>query len=416
VVRTKKTVPAAIGLLSIASLLVACSGAPSSARAGDDAAAAGDWDAIEPIELTVSSIFPKGSTSSMLLDDWMKEVTKKTEGKVTFDFHGDATLHPVTEALSALQSDLTDITFTSTGYFPDQLPIAQWDDILVQNSLVDLGYPNVNIAGIAAGLAHYGEGSIIADEFRSQGFRVMLPMVSGPAALTCTKPFKTPDDLAGRQVRVPNAVSQGEHESLGMKGVFTPPNEQYEALQRGVLDCAVNASTTVTSAGLLEVAPYATFTHNAPSSGSNWVISSATWDSLPPQVRQVFDDARYEALANFAANTLDSYKEFVSAVEKAKGEIVDPAPLDKEIVAWRDKQPSAAKSAPDGVDDPEAAIERMEGIADDWQTFTVEELGVEAKVSTDTSFEEVKKSWEAGSDIVDWDAWAKKLAEYMSSR
>lgn len=162
-----------------------------------------------------------------------------------FDYYESGTLHPAPEALSALSSGLTDVTFVSNGYFPDQLPVSNWDDVVVQHSINDFGYPNTNIAGIGQQVVHYEGESAALNEMAQAGFVPLLPMLSGLAAVSCSKEFKSPDELEGRQVRVANAIAKGENEALGMVGVFMPPTEQYEALQRGVVDRAVNAATTV---------------------------------------------------------------------------------------------------------------------------------------------------------------------------
>lgn len=396
-----KNVLAALGALGAATLLAGCAGgaAPGTTSSGD---------AIEPVELTVSSIFPAASTASILLDEWMTAVTEATDGAVTFDYYGDGTLHPAPEAISALTSGLTDITFVSNTAFPDQLPISNWDDIVVQDKLSNFGYPNMNVAGLGQQVPHYSEGNVALPEMEAAGFRPLLPMLSGPAALTCSKPFETADDLAGRQVRVSNAVAQGENEALGMVGVFMPPNEQYEALQRGVVDCAVNAPTTVLSGGLLEVAPYVAFTNNAPSSGSNWVISAPTFDALPEPVQEIFLESRADAFTNFAKNTLDQYSEIVTDTEAAGGAIVDATPLNPLIADYWASRPSLSSIAPAGVD-ADAAIAQTERVATAWWDFSIDEL----QVPVDDP--DILDVLSRGSDIIDWAPFTEALKDQLGA-
>ncbi|MDR5699113.1 TRAP transporter substrate-binding protein [Agromyces aerolatus] len=401
-----KNLLAALGAIGAAALLAGCAG--STASGTTSSGEGDDWSAIEPVELTVSSIFPASSTASILLDEWMTAVTEATDGAVTFDYYGDGTLHPAPEAISALTSGLTDITFVSNGTFPDQLPISNWDDVVVQSTLSSFGYPNMNVAGLAQQVIHYSEGNVALPEMEAAGFTPLLPMLSGPAALTCSKPFATPEDLEGRQVRVPNAVAQGENEALGMVGVFTPPNEQYEALQRGVIDCAVNAPTTVLSGGLLEVSPYVAFTNNAPSSGANWVISTTTLDSLPPQVQEILFDTRYDAFTNFAINTLDQYSEIVTDTEAAGGEIVDAAELNPLIAEYWAGRPSLASSAPSGID-AEASIALTERVANAWWDFSIDEL----QVPVDDP--DILDVLNRGSDIIEWAPWTEALTDQLGA-
>jgi len=398
---------ALVGTVSAALLMAGCSS--SAAPAGANAGAGGIAD-MEPIELIVSNIHAETSTAGMLLNDWMEAVKEGSGGKVTFDYYGGGTLHPATEAISAIESGLTQVTFVSTGYWPDQLPVAQWDDKVFQEAVRKFGYPAVNTAGIPAQLAHYGEGSAVAEEFAKHKMIPLLPMTSGPAVLHCAEPFDSPEDLKGRQVRVPNDVSKGENEALGMTGVFIPPNEQYEALQRGVIDCAVNAPTTVLGGGLLEVAKYSAFTENAPSSGSMFVIAKDTWESFPQPVKELMTKAGNEALVKFTQNTLDVYAKYITETEAAGGEIVATDALDEKLRAWHDAQPDLKTNAPSGVADAAAAVGRVDGMVKDWVAFTADELGVES--ANGLGLDEQLAIYRKGRDILDWDKYQSFLNEY----
>src|SRR6187397_3070272 len=135
--QTKRSFPLVAGALGVVALLAGCASGGGSAAPTEQASADTenfDWSTVEPVELTVSHIFSPGATSTNLIEDWMEAVTEQTEGKVTFDYYPTATLHPAPEALSAMQTGLTDITFVSHGYWPDQLPVSNWDDIVVQHA------------------------------------------------------------------------------------------------------------------------------------------------------------------------------------------------------------------------------------------------------------------------------------------
>lgn len=194
-IRIKRALTAAAAVGAV-TLLAGCAGGDAPSAADESASTDGfDWSNVEPVELTVSSIFAPGATSTNLIEDWMDAVTEGTEGKVTFDYYETGTLHPAPESLSALSSDLTDVTFVSNGFFPDQLPVSNWDDLVVQHALNDFGYPNTNVAGIGQQVIHYEGESPALDEMREAGFVPLIPMISGPAALTCGAEFHTPADL-----------------------------------------------------------------------------------------------------------------------------------------------------------------------------------------------------------------------------
>jgi TRAP-type C4-dicarboxylate transport system substrate-binding protein len=402
-----------IGAVCALTLLSGCAvgGAATSTKPTTAASGPVDWNKVAPVKLTVSSIFSPGSTAESLIHNWMDAATKATHGKVTFKVYEGGVLHPATEAISALNSGLTDVTFISDGYFPNQLPISNWDDIAVQTAIRGWGYPDENIAGIGQQFVHYGADSASTAEMKANGFMPLLPMASGPAALTCSKKFSTPADLAGRQVRVANAIAQGEEKALGMVGQFTASNDQYEALQRHVLDCAVNAPTTVLSGGFTAITPWVAVMSTAPTAGANWVISTSAWDKLDPAVQSALLAARIKPLSTFAKTTLDQYAQLAAAAKKAGGGIVDPTPFNKAIADYWASRPDLASIAPKGLKDPAASIALTNSIAQAWRDQSIKKLKVpqsSTNIDADLSL---------GSSVVsDWSIWEKALAANLGAK
>lgn len=400
----------AVASIGIVTLLAGCASGGEPATTGTRAPGGGfAWSEVEPVELTVSSVFPPGNTAQVLESQWMDAVTQATEGKVTFDYYEGGVLHPATEGISALQSGLTDVTFVNNGYYPDELPVSNWDDSVIQTAVQDFGYPNMNIAGIGQQVVHHSDpNSAARAEMTANGFIPILPMLSGPQGLHCAEPFASPADLAGRSVRVPYPIAQEELEALGMTGVFLPPNEVYEGLQRGVIDCALNATTNILSGGLLEVSPWVAFPNTAPSPGASIAISTTVWDELIPEIQQVMLDVRYEPLKQFARATLDEYATMVRAAEDAGGGVIDASPLNPAVGEYWAARPDLVGAAPAGMDDPEAEIERTNAIADAWKRFTVDELGVPEET------DDIIKVLSLGADVIDedaWDAWVEAIIE-----
>ena len=394
---------AAIGAAGVL-LLSSCASGPTE-QGGEDE---GDfsWSDVEPVELTWSTPHAEGAAWSIMGQKWRDTVTERTEGKVTFDYYGAATLHPATEALSALESGLTDMTLLAYAYFPDQLPVSTWENEVAQGAARSFGFPNQNIAGMGLHIENVSNNGVDTDRLLREeqvgmGFIPMLPMFGGPTALVCSEPFETAADLAGRSVRVSSALSQAEYEALGMVGTFIPVNEQYEALQRGVIDCASNAPASIVSLGLLEVAPWLTLPQTAPGGPADEVISVAAWEDLIPEVREVMLDARTEAHAEFSKLTLDVYAQLVDETEKAGGGIVDPATLNRVIDQYWEDRPSPAETAPSAVTDPEAEVARITALAEDWRDITVDEIGVPE------GRDDLTKSLGVGADVLDEEGWAK---------
>jgi TRAP-type C4-dicarboxylate transport system substrate-binding protein len=413
VIPIKKPLIAMIAGVSTAVVLTACGQGDDDAA--QDAQSGGGSESIEPVDLIFADIQPDAATSGGFRTRWMERVTELTDGNVTFTFQGSGTLHPGPEAISAIQSGLTNVDFFSNGYWPDQLPVSFWQDTVFQQATFGLGYPVAQIAGGAALAAVYDQGTASTEEMASAGFVPMLPMYSSPSVLTCAEPFATPADLAGRTVRVSNAVNKAEAEALGMAGQFLDPTEQFEGLQRGIIDCAINAATTVPAAGLFEVSPY-TAVWDQPSGLAYYGISKDTWDSLPDAAKEAMEQARNEELVAFIKDTLDGYADFATAADEAGGEIIDPVPVNEALSEFRASQPDIASSAPSGVSDPEAEVDAVQGVVEEWVTFVENDLGVAP--GTAESAEELQEALRAGSGLLDdsgWDAYLEHLNESTGS-
>lgn len=358
-----------------------------------------DWSTVEPVELTVSSQYTPGMNAHDLMTEWASAVTEVSEGRITFNIHEAGVLSGAREELSAMSSGLADIVPLSSSYHPDQLPVSNWVDRVVQDATIDFGYPNTNIAGSAQFATHNSTSEDMLTEMAGNGFMPLLTIFTGPSVLTCTEPFESPADLAGRQVRVGNAVQQGEYESLGMKGVFLPVLEQYEALQRGVVDCAVNGVLFVED--LLEVAPHASIPNTAVSP-FYWAISTDAWSKFSPEVQKVLMDLRLEPLANYSKAALGDYAKIPDGAKAAGGELVDPSELNGPIAKWWADQPPLEQRAPSAVKDPAAVIAQINENATWWLDYTTTELDVPAGG-------DLLDVLRRGDDVVDWSAWTETL-------
>lgn len=65
-----------------------------------------------------------------------------------------------------------------------------------------------------------------------------------------------PEDLQDRFVRTEGMTWQSQAEALGMTAVHIPGSDEYEAMQRGVLDCSIATMFLLKTLGSWGVASY----------------------------------------------------------------------------------------------------------------------------------------------------------------
>jgi TRAP-type C4-dicarboxylate transport system substrate-binding protein len=115
-----------------------------------------------------------------------------------------------------------------------------------------------------------------------------------PFHLTSTVPINTLEDFQGMSLRAwPDVTSV--FAELGADSVGGPSAEVYSSLQTGVLDAATAAWEQLSTYRWAEVAKYHIYMNMATGGwGYTIVMNWDTWNSLPPDIQQVFED-NYEA-------------------------------------------------------------------------------------------------------------------------
>jgi tripartite ATP-independent transporter DctP family solute receptor len=119
---------------------------------------------------------------------------------------------------------------------------------------------------------------------------------NGTRHITNSKhPIKTPDDLKGLKIRVPeNKASLKIFETLGANVTPMVYSELFQALEQGVVDGQENPVPNIHSSKFYEVQKYISLTGHQ-YSPSPVLMSLKFYDSLPDDLKKVVDDAAKEA-------------------------------------------------------------------------------------------------------------------------
>lgn len=164
---------------------------------------------------------------------------------------------------------------------------------------------------------------IVGDLYRSlepQGIKVLGAFHGGVRNVYCKKPIKSPNDLNGLKIRVMQSDTMiSMMNMMGGTGISMGQGDVYTAIQTGVIDGAENNELIYNSLLQYEVAPCYSYTKHL-MQPDMLTISTEVWDSLPDNVKAIFeaeipkaidlefssfDDAVKAALANVKAKCED---------------------------------------------------------------------------------------------------------------
>lgn len=82
--------------------------------------------AAEPVKLRVADSFPKGHyLVKLILEPWMAEVTKRTNGAVTFEHYPAQQLGKAADMLKLTQTGVADIGYVAPAYVSDKMPVSE---------------------------------------------------------------------------------------------------------------------------------------------------------------------------------------------------------------------------------------------------------------------------------------------------
>src|ERR1700761_8746792 len=82
--------------------------------------------AADAVRLRVADSFPKGHfLVKLILEPWMADVTKRTNGTVTFEHYPAQQLGKAADMLKLTQTGVADIGYIAPAYVSDKMPVSE---------------------------------------------------------------------------------------------------------------------------------------------------------------------------------------------------------------------------------------------------------------------------------------------------
>lgn len=157
-----------------------------------------------------------------------------------------------------------------------------------------------DLAGVSPNIDQFRRVTEASREMLAEGLaaafnvKVLAQFSYSSQVLYCSKPFQSFADLKGRKVRI-SGTSQGKLvEYFGANGIYVAFAETQQALQKGVIDCAITGSSSGYQAKWHEVT-----SHISPVAinwGAQAVVANLDWwKDLDPRV-QAFLEAELKVM------------------------------------------------------------------------------------------------------------------------
>lgn len=267
--------------------------------------------ASKPITIKVAYENHPGEPVHTVMQHWADLVKQRSDGKVTFELYPSSQLGAKNDVMEQAMMGMNVITITDMGFLADYEP--------------DLGimfgpYLSDNTEKLFK--IYESDWYKQKDEaLRKKGVHVVVTnYLYGVRQLLTKKPVRTPEDLKGMKIRVPNNIMQIRiFESLGATPTPMPLGEVYPALTQGMVDGVENPLSVLYGQKLHEQAKYLSMISYVTNTVA-WVGGEAFFKTLPEDVvRMLHDTGREAGLYSQKIATEEDQK----VIEKMKAEGVE---------------------------------------------------------------------------------------------
>ena len=216
-----------------------------------------------------------------------KEVEAETDGRIKVEVYPNETLGKEMDVINGMQLGTVSMTITGES-LQNYAPLAALLAIpYAYNSLEDMD------AFASGPLGKKIEEQII----EKVGIRPIAYFARGPRELTSNRPIKTPDDLNGLKMRVPNVpLFLNVWKALGASPTPMAFSEVFTSLQNGTIDAQENPLALIKSANFNEVQKYVNMTDHVRS----WIyltLSEMDWEQMSPEDQKAIMKAAKKAQA-----------------------------------------------------------------------------------------------------------------------
>src|SRR3954468_24079067 len=278
--------------------------------------------AADPINLRVADSFPKGHfILKVLLEPWMEEVKKRTNGTVTFEHYPAQQLGKAADMLKLTQTGVADIGYVAPGYVSDKMPVSEVAML-----------PGAFEHSCQGTLAYWKlakDGIIAQQDYAGNNIKLLL-MVSLPQyrIFTVKQPVKDVTDVTGLKLRSTGGAQDLTLRAIGAVPVRMAAPDAYESLSRGTMDGLLFPLESVVAYGADKLVKHATDGLGFGSFIVAYSISEAAWKKLTPEIQKAMVDAANEIIPS-ACQEVQKADETTKAKLEAAGVRFEPLQADK---------------------------------------------------------------------------------------
>ena len=263
------------------------------------------------LEIKVADSFPAGHfLVRLLLQPWMDEVTKRTNGVVTFSYFPNQQIGKAADMLRLTQSGVVDMAYIAPAYIADKLPLSEVATL--PESF------RSSCLGTQAYWKSAREGLLAKYEYEPNKIRLVLAVTLPPELVFLGKrKIEKAEDFVGLKLRSSGGAQDLMLRAIGSVPVRMSAPDSYESLSRGTMDGLIFTMESIHSYGLEKLLKHSTDSVTFGSFVIAYSMNQAFWSRLPDDIKKAINEASEatvaKSCANIAAEQADVHKQLEDA-------------------------------------------------------------------------------------------------------
>lgn len=238
------------------------------------------------ISLNFSDMFPPDNRIGIYMNEWCKEVGKRTNGKVKITLFSGGTLTPPGQTYAGIIKGIADVGLSFHSYTKGRFPLTEVIDL-------PLGYKSAAVGGRMVN-EYY-------KKFKPNEFdevKVMFFYTTQPHRLFTQKAVNNLEDLKGLKIRA-TGTTAAVIKALGGMPVAMPITEAYDSLSRNVVQGISINYEPMKGWKLAEVVNYCTEYTSAYAHAFYVVMNKDKWNMIPENLQKIIEKINEEWIENF---------------------------------------------------------------------------------------------------------------------
>lgn len=229
-------------------------------------------------KLEFSGILPSHDKLSMMLEEWCRDLERRSGGSIKATYFPGGILTPAPQMFDSVTTGIADIGFGPMGVTPGRFPLTE---VMEQPLGIESAYMMTQLSN---------------DFFRAfkprelEQVKVLFFLSASPGVLHTKRPVRRLEDLYGLKVRCLGGNAAKVLKALGAVPIVIPTGDTYDALRKGIVDGVVAAWDSLETLKWGEILPYTTVSRYAAVGAPGIVVmNKAKWNMLPPESQDIIN-------------------------------------------------------------------------------------------------------------------------------